>query len=67
MAKGWTFQSLIDEKMAVTAHCHKSPCSHSQKLDLAKLRDRFGPDALAMADDLIPKLNVPSAAARRSG
>ncbi|WP_292174908.1 hypothetical protein [Mesorhizobium sp.] len=56
MAKGWTFQSLIDAKMTVTAFCHWSPCNHSQKLDLAQLRDRYGPDSPAMADDLIPKL-----------
>ena len=46
--KDWTFQSLIDGKMTVTAYCHNSACYHSQKLDLAKLRDRFGPDAPAM-------------------
>jgi hypothetical protein len=49
MTKGWTFQTLIDEKMAVTAHCHHAPCNHNQKLDLAKLRDRFGPDAPAIS------------------
>lgn len=56
MGNGWTFQSLIDAKMTVMAHCHYAPCNHSQALDLVKLRDRFGPDAPAMADDLIPKL-----------
>ncbi|ESZ02360.1 MAG: hypothetical protein EOS11_32240 [Mesorhizobium sp.] len=43
--KGWTFQSLIDAKMTVTAHCHHAPCHHRDTLDLVKLRDRFGPDA----------------------
>ena len=57
MTKGWTFQSLIDDKMTVTAHCHNSACHHSQALDLAELRDRFGPDAPAMADDLTPKIS----------
>ncbi|WP_292106347.1 hypothetical protein [Mesorhizobium sp.] len=52
--KGCTFQSLIDAEMTVTAFCHHAPCNHSQKLDLAKLRDRFGPDAPAMADDIVP-------------
>jgi hypothetical protein len=56
MAKDWTFQSLIDAKMAVTAHCHHAPCNHSQMLDLVKLRDRFGPDAPAMEWDIRPKL-----------
>jgi hypothetical protein len=41
--------------LAVIAH-RTMPCNHSQVLDLAKLRDRFGPDASAMANDLIPKL-----------
>ncbi|MDX8536001.1 hypothetical protein RFM23_00010 [Mesorhizobium abyssinicae] len=56
MAKGWTFQSLIDAKMTVTAFCQWSPCNHSQKLDLAQFRDCYGPDSPAMADDLIPRL-----------
>ena len=67
MGKGWTFQSLIDAKMQVTAHCHNSPCNHNQKLDLAKLRDRFGPDALAMADDLIPKLKCAKCGSKKVG
>jgi hypothetical protein len=29
MAKGWTFHSLIDAKMAVTAHCHHFCCNNS--------------------------------------
>ncbi|MER8373922.1 hypothetical protein [Mesorhizobium sp. M1406] len=58
MAKGWTFQSLIDSKMIVSAHCHYAPCYHSHVLDLVKLRDRFGPDAPAMADDLIPEAKM---------
>jgi len=37
MAKGWTFQSLIDAKMTVTAHCHHGPCNHNQVLDLARV------------------------------
>ncbi|UVC18939.1 hypothetical protein IHQ72_11405 [Mesorhizobium onobrychidis] len=56
MAKGWTFQSLIDEQMAVTAHCQTAPCHHRQVLDLVKLRDRFGPDAPAMEWDFKSKL-----------
>ncbi|MBN9067267.1 MAG: hypothetical protein J0H60_12645 [Rhizobiales bacterium] len=56
MARGWTFQRLIDERMMVTAYCHNSACNHSQRLDLEKLRDRFGPDAPAMHDDIVPKL-----------
>lgn len=52
----WTLQSLIDARMTVTAYCHRTSCHHNQVLDLTKLRDRFGPDAPAMTDDLAPKL-----------
>jgi len=67
MGKGWTFQTLIDDKMAVTAHCHHAPCNHSQKLDLVKLSDRFGREAPAMADDLIPKLKCAKCGSKRVG
>ncbi|MBM2712810.1 hypothetical protein JQK88_16520 [Mesorhizobium caraganae] len=56
MSKGWTFQSLIDDKMKVTAHCHNPACHHNQELDLAKRRDRLGSDAPAMEWDIRPKL-----------
>jgi hypothetical protein len=38
MSKGWTFQSLIDDKMSVTAYCHKPACHHKQELDLKASR-----------------------------
>ncbi|BAV47451.1 Uncharacterized protein MLTONO_2548 [Mesorhizobium loti] len=56
MTKGWTFQSLVDSKMTVTAFCSDPAWHHKQVLDLVKLRDRFGPDALAMEWDIRPKL-----------
>lgn len=56
MSKGWTVQSLIDGRMKLRAHCHNSRCHHSQDLDLEALKAKLGPDAPAMADDLIPKL-----------
>ena len=62
----WTIQSLIDAKMAVTAHCQNPTCHRHQEFDLELLKKRLGPYALAMADDLKPKLNVAGAAARRS-
>jgi hypothetical protein len=65
MAKGWTYQKLIDGEMTVTAYCHD--CNHSKKLDLAKLRDRFGPDALAMADDIIPRLKCEKCGSKKVG
>ena len=67
MANGWTFQSLIDARMTVMAHCHHGPCNHNQVLDLVKLRDRFGPDAPAMADDLIPKLRCAKCGGKKVG
>jgi hypothetical protein len=67
MAKGWTFQSLIDAKMTVMAHCHRPPCNHNQVLDLVKLRDRFGPDAPAMSADLIPKLRCAKCGGKKVG
>ncbi|MDR7220376.1 hypothetical protein [Aminobacter aminovorans] len=53
---GWTIQSLIDKRMRVTAYCHNSRCNHNKVLDLLAIRDKLGPDAPAMADDLTPKL-----------
>ena len=44
--------------MTVTAHCHNSACHHRQPLDLVNLRDRFGPDAPAMADDSLRKAKM---------
>lgn len=42
--------------MVLHAYCHNHRCHHNQRLDLAVLKARLGPDAPAMADDLIPKL-----------
>lgn len=56
MPKGWTVQGLIDGRMMLTAFCHNPRCHHNQVLDLGKLKAKLGPDAAAMADDLIPKL-----------
>ncbi|WP_217577304.1 hypothetical protein [Mesorhizobium sp. GbtcB19] len=56
IGKHWTWQSLIDARMTVTAFCHNPACNHSRKLDLAEQRARFGPDAPAMEWDVRPKL-----------
>ncbi|MER8849687.1 hypothetical protein [Mesorhizobium australicum] len=37
---GWTFQSLIDAKMAVTAFCNVAACGHTKTLNLENLRQR---------------------------
>ncbi|MER8434268.1 hypothetical protein [Mesorhizobium caraganae] len=63
MSKGWTLQSLIDDKMKVTAYCHNPACHYNQELDLAKLRDRFGSDAPAMEWDIDPSFVVRNATA----
>jgi hypothetical protein len=46
---------------------HNPRCHHNQRLDLEKLRDRFGPDALAMADDLIPLLKCAKCGGKKVG
>jgi len=63
----WTIQSLIDGRMTVTAYCHASACNHRHVLDLEKLRDRLGPDASAMHDDLTPKLRCSKCGGKKVG
>lgn len=53
---GWTIGSLIAGEMQVEAYCQRASCNHHAQLDLGGLRDKLGPDAPAMADDLKPKL-----------
>ena len=65
MNKGWTFQSLIDGKMTVTAYCHDAICNGSSQLPLGKLRDKYGPDAPAIASDLVDKLKCSKCRGRR--
>jgi hypothetical protein len=67
MSKGYTYQSLIDAKMTVTAFCQNSACHHNQRLDLEKLRDRFGPDAPAMEWDIRPKLRCEKCGSKKVG
>lgn len=50
----WTVQALIDDRMTLHASCNV--CHHNRRLDLVVLRERLGPDAPAMARDLIPRL-----------
>src|SRR4051812_8184455 len=59
------FQSLIDAKMVVTAHCQNPTCHRHQELDLDLLKTRLGPDTLAMAE-LKPKLKCAKCGGRRS-
>jgi len=66
MAK-WTIQSLIDGNMKLRAYCHEPSCRHNQPLDLLNLRDKLGPDAQAMADDLIPKLRCSKCGGKKIG
>jgi hypothetical protein len=63
----WILQTLIDHDMTVAAHCRRSACNHSQLLDLAKLRDRFGPDVPAMHDDLVPRLRCAKCGGKEVG
>jgi len=66
MAK-WTIQSLIDERMRLDAYCHNHLCHHHQPLDLMNLRDKLGPDAEAMSDDLVPKLRCSKCGGKQIG
>ncbi|RUX97460.1 hypothetical protein EN935_01700 [Mesorhizobium sp. M7D.F.Ca.US.004.03.1.1] len=62
---GWTFASLIEHDMKVTAHCLH--CNHSQTLDLEALRERYGADAPAMATDLAPRMKCTACKKRAVG
>ena len=62
---GWTFGSLIEGGMQVTVHCLH--CHHTQTLDLEELRDRYGPNAPAMATDLAPKMRCTACKKRAVG
>lgn len=63
----WTVQKLIDDEMTVTAYCHRSSCNHYARIDLDVLKARLGPDAEAMADDLIPKLRCKACGGKKLG
>jgi hypothetical protein len=67
MGGGWTFGRLIAEQMRVTAFCQNSRCNHNQQLDLAALAAKFGPDAPAMHDDLVPRLKCTKCGGRQIG
>jgi hypothetical protein len=51
--------------MRVTAAC--TSCNRHKVLDLEALRDRFGPDAPAMAADIAPKLRCDRCGSRKGG
>jgi hypothetical protein len=65
MGKGWTYQSLIDGRMTVTAHCEV--CNHHKVLPLEALCDRFGPDAPAMEWDIRPILRCQNCGSKNVG
>ncbi len=67
MANGWTIQGLIDGGMTVTAYCHNWQCHHNARLDLVALRERLGPHAAAMHDDLVPKLRCAKCGGKQIG
>lgn len=64
---GWTIQELIDNDMTLTAYCHDPKCHRNHKLDLAKLKAKLGPDAPAMAADLVPKMKCSKCGGRKVG
>lgn len=62
-----TIQKLIDSGMTLTAYCHDPRCNHHAVLDLHKLRDRLGPDAPCMHDDIVPKLRCQKCGSKKVG
>ncbi|QKC83297.1 hypothetical protein [Mesorhizobium sp. NZP2077] len=46
---------------------HNRRCHHGDALDLEKIKDKLGPDAPAMADDLIPKLKCAKCGGKQVG
>jgi hypothetical protein len=62
-----TVQELIDGGYKLYAYCHNSRCQHNQMIDLAKLRERLGPDHLTMHDDLVPKLKCSKCGGKQIG
>ncbi|ESY58755.1 hypothetical protein X744_16955 [Mesorhizobium sp. LNJC372A00] len=50
MGKGWTFQSLIDQKMTSRRTATPQRAIISRELELVKLRDRFSLEAPAQAE-----------------
>ena len=63
----WTIQGLIDGHMKLHAYCHARLCFHNQAIDLEVLKAKLGPDAPAMADDLIPKLRCAKCGSKKVG
>lgn len=63
----WTVQKLIDAGMTVTAYCREEACNHSANVDLERLMARLGPDAEAMADNLVPRLKCDACGGKRVG
>ena len=63
----WTVQELIDDPQELHAYCHNPRCHHKSQLDLLALRDKLGPDAPAMADDLIPKMRCAKCGGKEIG
>ena len=67
MARGWTLAKLIADDMTVMAHCQNYCCHHRQVLDIKALSERFGPDAPAMYDDLVPRLKCTKCGGKQIG
>jgi hypothetical protein len=67
MPSKWTVQELIDRRMKLHAYCHRPTCHHNKIVDLEFLKSKLGPDAPAMADDIIPKLKCAKCGGREIG
>ena len=51
----WTIQLLIDCDILISAHCRQQSCDGHQELSLVRLKEKLGPDASAMHQDLAPR------------
>lgn len=53
--------------MTVTAYCEAHLCHHNQRIDLEALKAKIGPDAPAMADDIVPRLKCAKCGSKKVG
>lgn len=67
MSSKWTIQELIDQRMKLHAYCHRPTCHHNKRVDLELLKAKLGPDAPAMADDLMPKMKCAKCGGKEIG
>lgn len=63
----WAVQKLIDDRMEIAVYCQCSACGQHSTLDLELLKEKLGPDAPAMRDDLVPRLRCTKCRGKQVG